>query len=187
MSQDTLNEREFELVNIVGANLALNQRDLSRHMDMSLGMTNMIIRRLISKGYIRIRQLNKRKVEYILTPKGFTEKTRKSIKYTLKTINSIGLIKERLKKIIRELYDVGNRRFYLLGESDLGVLVEMAFQDNALHDCEIVRIKEAPQNSLDGILLICKEQVPVSDEHKEKAVDFITELAKDRDIVGLNV
>ena len=58
MPQDTLNEREFELINIVGANLAANQRDLSRYMDLSLGMTNMIIRRLIAKGYIRIRQLN---------------------------------------------------------------------------------------------------------------------------------
>lgn len=185
MSQDNLNEREFELINIIGANLALSQRDLSRRMDMSLGMTNMIIRRLIAKGYIRIRQLNKRKVEYILTPKGFTEKTHKSIKYTLKTINSIGLIKERLKKIIRELYEAGNRRFYLLGESDLVVLVEMAFRDNALNDCEVARIKEVPPTSLDGILLICKEQVVVSDQYKEKAVDFITELAKDREIVGV--
>jgi len=52
MSQDTLDEREFELINIVGAELSSNQRDLSRHMDLSLGMTNILIRRLISKGYI---------------------------------------------------------------------------------------------------------------------------------------
>ena len=74
MNNDTLSEREFELVNIVGTKIATNQRDLSRHMDLSLGMTNMLVRRLISKGYIRIKPLNKRKVKYILTPKGFSEK-----------------------------------------------------------------------------------------------------------------
>ena len=84
MPKDTLNEREFELVNIIGARLADSQRDFSRQMDLSLGMVNMLIRRLISKGYIRIKQLNNRKVEYILTPKGFSEKVRKSIKYTFK-------------------------------------------------------------------------------------------------------
>ena len=60
MNQDTLNEREFELINIVGAQIANNQRDLSRHMDRSLGTINMLLRRLITKGYIRTRQLNQK-------------------------------------------------------------------------------------------------------------------------------
>lgn len=77
MPQETLNEREFELVNIIGAKLGSNQRDLSRIMDLSLGMINMLVRRMIAKGYIRINQLSKRKVEYLLTTKGFSEKTRK--------------------------------------------------------------------------------------------------------------
>ncbi len=111
MSKELLNEREFELVNIVGAQLAQNQRDLSKQMNMSLGMTNMLLRRLISKGYIRIQQLNSRKVQYLLTPKGFTEKMRKSVKYTLKTINSISLIKIRLRDIISNLYAQGQREF----------------------------------------------------------------------------
>src|ERR1700683_2849076 len=101
---DSLNEREFELINIVGAELGANQRDLSKKMDISLGMTNLLVRRLISKGYIRIRQLNKKKTHYILTPKGFTEKYHKSLRYTLKTIRSIGLIREQLNFIIQGLY-----------------------------------------------------------------------------------
>ena len=79
MKKEVLEEREFELVNIIGADLGSNQRDLSRQLDLSLGMTNMLIRRLIAKGFIRIEQLNKRKMRYILTPQGFSEKMRKSI------------------------------------------------------------------------------------------------------------
>ena len=87
MHKETLDEREFELVNIVGGQLSTNQRDLSLHMDLSLGTINMLLRRLVAKGYIRIEQLNQRKVKYILTPKGFSEKMRKSVKYTVKTLN----------------------------------------------------------------------------------------------------
>ena len=100
MTKEVLDEREFELVNIIGGGLASNQRDLSQKMSLSLGMTNMLIRRLVSKGFIRINQLNKRKVKYILTTQGFAEKMRKSVKYTFKTLVSIGLIKDRIKKII---------------------------------------------------------------------------------------
>ncbi|MCK5082590.1 MAG: winged helix-turn-helix transcriptional regulator, partial [Candidatus Omnitrophica bacterium] len=91
MPKEVLDEREFELVNIIGAELGSNQRDLSRQMDLSLGLTNMLIRRLVTKGFIRISQLNQRKVKYVLTPKGFAEKMRKSVKYTFKTVVSIGL------------------------------------------------------------------------------------------------
>ena len=121
MPTDNLNEREFELINIIGAELGANQRDLSRQMELSLGMTNMLIRRLINKGYIRIRQLNKKKVEYLLTPKGISEKTSKSIKYTLKTINSISAIKECLKNKLFPLTQEGERCFAILGESDFAI------------------------------------------------------------------
>ena len=54
MSKDVLDEREFELINIIGQKLGSNQRDLSHRMDLSLGQTNMLIHRLVKKGCIRI-------------------------------------------------------------------------------------------------------------------------------------
>ena len=178
MTQKTLNEREFELINIIGADLGSSQRDLSRQMDLSLGMTNMLIRRLISKGYIRITQLNKRKVKYLLTPKGFSEKMRKSVKYTLKTIDSIGLIKDRIKRVVEKLYAQGERNFFVLGKSDFALLIEIVFKDLKLKDYTITYIDEVPQEKNEGVLLICKENVAV-DTLEIKAFDLIHELSKD--------
>jgi len=179
MPKEKLSEREFELVNILGAQLALNQRDLSRHMDLSLGAINMLVRRLIAKGYIRIEQLDKRKVKYLLTPKGFSEKMRKSIKYTLKTITSIGLIKERLKKVLLQLYEKGHRRYFLLGESDLALLVENSFQEIPLKNCTVSRIQEIPQDKIEGIILVCKEETRNIGSNSANTIDVINELAKD--------
>ncbi len=184
MPTDNLNEREFELINIVGAYLGANQRDLSQHMDMSLGMTNMIIRRLVSKGYIRIRQLNKRKVEYILTPKGFTEKIRKSIKYTLKTISSIGLIKSRTETVILSLYRSGERNFYILGSSDLVTLVEIVFKEAHLEDCKVSIIKEMPTHKIEGVILVCQENVSSQNANINRQVDILNELGKDSVLMG---
>ena len=84
-------------------------------MDMSLGMTNMLIRRLINKGHIRIKQLDKRKVEYMLTPKGFAEKMKKSVSYTLKTINSLGLIKDEVRSLLERLGERRSNTFLFVG------------------------------------------------------------------------
>ncbi|MBF0485512.1 MAG: winged helix-turn-helix transcriptional regulator [Candidatus Omnitrophica bacterium] len=172
-----MDEREFELVNIIGAELGANQRDLSRHMELSLGMTNMLIRRLLAKGYIRIKQLNKKKVEYILTPKGFAEKMQKSVKYTLKTINSIGLIKNCLSEVLQKFHSSGVRKFYILGESDLAGLIEMVLQENFKQDFSTVHIRELSVDLTDGAILVCQEGVKVPDGFK--GVNMVEELARD--------
>ena len=175
---DPLNEREFELVNIIGAELGANQRHLSHLMNLSLGMTNMLIRRLIAKGYIRIKQLNKRKAEYLLTPKGFSEKVRKSVKYTLKTVNSIGLIRNRAKELFLELYSQGERNFYVLGGSDFVILVEMVLKEDCFKDCKIIHIQEIPDEKVDGIILICQENASVSEDNINKQINLLHELEK---------
>lgn len=184
MTPEPLDEREFELVNIIGAELASNQRDLSRHMDLSLGATNMLIRRLIAKGYIRINQLNKRKVQYILTPKGFSEKLSKSVKYTLKTIHSIELINIKVREVIAGLYEKGERNFVILGKSDFARLVEMALKDLSLHDCQLTYIEKIRPLQPGEMLLICREEININSWDSARAVDLIHELAQDHNLVN---
>jgi DNA-binding MarR family transcriptional regulator len=174
--EDSLNEREFELVNIVGAQLGANQRDLSKKLDISLGMTNLLVRRLIAKGYIRIRQLNKKKTQYILTSKGFSEKYHKSIRYTLKTIRSIGLVLNQLNIVIQRLYSQGERIFFILGHSDLVELVEMSLRQPQWVGVQFSRVEDIP-NRPEGIVLICKEKVDIPKSMASRCVDLIKELA----------
>jgi len=179
MPKEVLNEREFELINIVGGQLAANQRDLSRHMNVSLGMTNMLIRRLVTKGYIRIKQLDRRKVEYILTPKGFAEKMRKSIHYTMKTINSIGLVQQRIAQLLRKLYAQGVRKFYVIGSLDLTSLVEGVLHQEKWMDSSIIRVSDPDQvTSGDAVLLVCREGSEQILPQGVRAVNVVEELAK---------
>ena len=117
---------------------------------------------------------------------GFKEKMRKSVKYTLKTINSIGLIKERFKVLLKELYDKGERKFFILGESDLASLVEVAVRELSLKDCSVERIKDPPSNGAGGVILVCQEDVFDTIAFKEK-VDLIHELAKGHNFLNQSV
>jgi len=180
MPKDILNEREFELVNIVGAKLGSNQRQLSHQMNLSLGMINMLIRRLISKGYIRIKQLDKRKVDYILTPKGFAEKMRKSVKYTMKTLNSITLIKNRMREVIEDLHKNGERSFLIFGQSDLAVLVETTIKDIDGESTVSYVGEGSLNNGHSGTVLICTEEFDARKNTEQlKFVNLIEEIAKD--------
>ncbi len=172
-----MDEREFELINIIGGELGASQREISRQMNLSLGMTNMLIHRLLTKGHIRIKQLNKKKVEYLLTPKGFAEKMQKSVKYTLKTLNSIGLVKKNIEGLLARLHVTGVRKFYVLGASDLAGLIEMVLMEEFFGQHELWHIEEVRDIPVDGIILICREGVIVPEG--VRAVQVIDELARD--------
>jgi DNA-binding MarR family transcriptional regulator len=173
-----MDEREFELINILGGDEASNQRDLAQHMNVSLGMVNMLIRRLIAKGYIRIEQLDKRKVQYILTPQGFAEKMQKSVKYAVKTLHSISLVRESLKNIVQRLDQQSLNSFTILGASDLAALVEIAFKEHFSRPYTIKKVKSLEGEFVEGILLICKEGYENGICPISGALNIIEEIAK---------
>ncbi len=184
MPPESLSEREFELINIVGAQLATNQRDLSRTMDLSLGAINMLLRRLVAKGYIRVEQLNNRKVKYLLTPQGFSEKLRKSVNYTVKTIQSISLIKQRLRTIVRQLVGAGQRHFFIFGRSDFSLLVEHVLKEELADQADIKFIDAVPSEALTGVVLICTDQhLPLSWKSGQEIFNVIEALAQDEEFL----
>lgn len=182
MPQDSLDEREFELINIIGKKLATNQRDLSRHMSLSLGQTNMLIRRLVSKGYIRVSRLSQRRVAYLLTPKGIGEKMRQSVKYTMNTIRSFSLIKSRIKNLFFRLHEEGHREFCVVGQPDLVSIVRQAFTDANLDQARLSVLSSMPEKEVTGLLLVGFVVFDPKSYPSGRSIHLLEELAKNETI-----
>ena len=123
-----INENELKIIDEISRENSLTQRELSQKTRLSLGAVNIIIRRLIKRGFVKTKNLNPKKVDYLLTPKGFSEKTRKSYNYVLKTISLVNQVKEEIAKIVLEEYNRGQKKFVILGGSSLADLIELALK-----------------------------------------------------------
>ena len=133
-------EKEFRVINEINRDLNITQREISQKSGMSLGMTNIILKRLINKGYIKVKQLNKKKAQYLLTSKGFTEKAKKSYNYTLKTINALKTMKIKIQDFIFNEYQNGQRKFVIYGNTELTDLVEISIHALGKEDIVYRRI-----------------------------------------------
>ncbi len=134
-----MNEKEFAIIReIANNNNRSNQRLIAKKVGISLGLTNMIIKRLIKKGYLKVSQLNPRKIQYILTPEGFAEKTRRSYHYTLRTIKTLRNMQNKIQEIILSEYNSGKRKFAIQGDNDLAVLVEISLRSLNLENLEFI-------------------------------------------------
>lgn len=128
MNGKEISEKEFAIIREISNNHLPHQRMISKKTGISLGLTNLIIKRLIRKGLVKAKQLNQRKVQYILTPKGFVEKAKKSYSYTLKTINILRLVKEKIQQLISEKQKNGITDFIILGDNELSDIVKNALR-----------------------------------------------------------
>ena len=85
----------------------LSQRSLSRDLGIALGLTNLLVRHIVRKGWVRIIRIKPNRVRYLLTPAGMAEKARMS---RVALQNSIRFyvdarerIRERFATLSREL------------------------------------------------------------------------------------
>jgi DNA-binding MarR family transcriptional regulator len=119
---------ELKVIEEIARQRDLTQRELSAKTKLSLGAVNIIIKRLVQRGFVKTVSLNPKKVEYIITPKGFAEKAKKSYSYIQKTIGLVGQVREEIGKIVMEEFNRGQKKFVVLGDDDLADIIELALK-----------------------------------------------------------
>jgi DNA-binding MarR family transcriptional regulator len=126
MNYDGLSDKDFKILETIHLKES-NQRDISRDSGFSLGMVNIILKRLIHKGYVKIQHINKKRMLYYLTPKAIEEKTRNTVRYIRSSIQQILDLKYKIKQLIQEQIEKGARTFTIVGSTELADVVLMCF------------------------------------------------------------
>jgi hypothetical protein len=65
----------------VEAGRGVSQRSLARSAGIALGLTNLVLRNMVRKGWVRITRVKPNRVKYLITPAGLAEKARMSSAY----------------------------------------------------------------------------------------------------------
>lgn len=71
----------LQILDEVATGRPLTQRDLSKKLGIALGMTNNYLKRLAREGYIQSTQAERKRLHYLLTPKGIAEKSALTYQY----------------------------------------------------------------------------------------------------------
>ncbi len=70
-----LDIRELEILERLESNGHLTQRDLSKEVGIALGLVNHLLKKMVTKGWIKIKNIDSKKIRYLITPEGAREKS----------------------------------------------------------------------------------------------------------------
>ena len=91
--------RTLKILEKVDNDIVPSQRDLARDLNISLGLVNSFIKRLVKKGYFKARHIPKNRMRYFLTPKGASEKTRLTYEYIQYSYNFYKEARQKLRAL----------------------------------------------------------------------------------------
>jgi DNA-binding MarR family transcriptional regulator len=115
-----------------------SQRDLSKKLNISLGLVNSFVKRLANKGYFKINNIPKNRVKYILTPKGAAEKTRLTYQYIQYSLAFYRNARENLHKLFKYLIAQGVRRVVFYGTGDFAEIAFISLQETSIQMLAVV-------------------------------------------------
>jgi len=130
-------QKTLHLLEMIAEDNPRSQRDFSNSLNISLGLVNTFIKRLVTKGYCKITSLPRNRIHYILTPAGAMEKTRLTYEYISSSYQYFKMAQKRLQLFYSGLEIEGASRIVFFGAGELG---DIAFLSMAGTQLELIDV-----------------------------------------------
>jgi len=114
------------------------QRALARKFNISLGLVNSFIKRLARKGYVKVTTIPRKRVKYILTPKGFAEKSRLTYEFIQYSLHFYKKALSEFQDLVDELETMGVRKVVFYGATDLAEIASISLKASDIELIDVV-------------------------------------------------
>lgn len=137
----------------------VSQRSLSSHLGIALGLTNLLVRKVVRKGWVRAIRIKPNRVRYMLTPEGLAEKARMSSHFLQNSVRFYVAARDRIRQRLAEV-PVGNTsRVVFFGDGEVAEIAYVCLQETGF---ELVGVVGSGRDKFFGLPV-----QPVTDLHPQ--------------------
>jgi DNA-binding MarR family transcriptional regulator len=134
--------RSFLLLSEISGAEQLSQRELARRLGIALGLVNSYLKNLVSKGFVRVNNFPKNRYAYLLTPKGFAEKSRLAYQHLSYFSGLYTVARQDYLKLFRALAAEGVKGVAFCGIDEVAEIAYLSLQETGM-ELEVVMDSEA--------------------------------------------
>jgi DNA-binding MarR family transcriptional regulator len=133
--------RELTVLDAVEHDQHITQRSLAAKLDIALGLTNIYLKRLIRKGYIKCINVHSNRLLYLITPQGIAEKSRLTYMFMGHSLQLYREVRQHLSEVLRPCHDAGARRIAVFGTGEAAELAYLSLKENGLEPVAIFAVE----------------------------------------------
>ena len=133
-----LDIRELEILERLENNGHLTQRDLSKEVGIALGLVNHLLKKMVNKGWIKIKNIDAKKIRYLITPEGAREKSSLLYKRVESTIHFYLEAKRVIKDKVIHLKNEGIEDVSIYGINHISEVLFIVLKELGLELAHVV-------------------------------------------------
>ena len=118
--------RELALLENIESNPDVTQASLATQLGVAVGTVNWHIKRLIEKGYIKIKRAERKKLRYIITPEGIALRTLLTVDYIEQQFLLYRNTRQRVREHLEQIKNAGYEEVSILGEGDVADICRLS-------------------------------------------------------------
>jgi DNA-binding MarR family transcriptional regulator len=143
--------REMVLLEKIEYDPDINQATLADHLGVAVGTVNWHLKRLIAKGYVKVKRAQRRKLRYIITPEGIAFRARLTVNYIEQSMELYRLVRGRVRMAIFEVKAAGYNSVRIEGDGDIADICRLTCLEQGV---SITDSSEAPLLELRDLKVI---------------------------------
>jgi DNA-binding Lrp family transcriptional regulator len=136
--------RDLQLLEAVEENARVTQRTLATKLGIALGLTNIYLKRLVRKGYIKCVNVQSNRISYLITPRGIVEKARLTYEFMDYSLHLYAGVRQRLRAVLQACA-AGGRRVAIFGRGEAAELAYLSLKEAGLEPVAIFDGEGGPE------------------------------------------
>jgi DNA-binding MarR family transcriptional regulator len=128
---DVESRRDLQLLEALEQEATITQRTLSGRLGIALGLTNLYLKRLVRKGYVKCVTVSPNRLVYSLTPKGMARKARLTYEFMKYSLDFYRDARQHLRRNLASAV-AHQERIAIYGTGDAAELVYLLLRDMGL-------------------------------------------------------
>ena len=140
-------DRDLIILEHIESDPDATQATLAAQLGVAVGTINWHIKRLIAKGYVKVRRAERRKLRYIITPEGLAQRAHLTFDYIQNSFRLYRLIRQRVVEALDEVRQAGYEQVHLEGSGDVADIcqltcLEQGFSIVPAGDVPVLRVQD---------------------------------------------
>ncbi len=137
--------RELALLENIERDPDITQASLATQLGVAVGTVNWHLKRLIAKGYVKIKRAERKKLRYIITPEGIALRARLTVDYIEQQFLLYRNTRLRVKEHLDLVRQAGFDRVRLTGTGDVADICRLSCLEQGIAiasgELEVVGLK----------------------------------------------
>jgi predicted transcriptional regulator len=146
--------RELILLEQIEHDPDVTQASLANQLGVAVGTVNWHLKRLISKGYVKAKRAQRKKLRYIITPEGIAFRARLTVNYIENSMDLYRRTRKRVTEHLEEVRAMGYEEINIIGDGDIAEICRLTCLEQGI---KVVDDHDLPALEVRGWKVVLKE------------------------------